>query len=264
MSSSGFARRHGIAHPRFPFLLSVPMVFALSLLLCACSLGPLSSPSATPGPSATPRPLFNPITGTSYPPGAPVPLAQVPWCRYNTQEPRFWDYGGSATATPTILTDWSQVQDQLGFTIYLPTQLSADVCLTGVEGDLHNPQGNTFRITYDYYLRTYHNRLILFEQPTSATSTSLQCESLTNYDSQDTTHFPIPPLENTYPGDSNTSSNPDPSICKGQHMQTLIFFQAPESSTQLTVDFQALQPNIVFVPTCHCQNSSEHVNRIHF
>src|SRR2546429_3584806 len=157
-----------------PHLRIIPVVFALSALLAACSLGPFTPSSSTPSSSPTSSTGFDPITGTSYPPAAPVPLAQLPWCRYNTQEPRFWDYGGSATATPTIITDWSQIQAQLGFTTYLPVKLSADVCLTGVEGDIHLPQGNTFRITYDYYQRTYHNRLILSERPASASQTKMQ------------------------------------------------------------------------------------------
>ena len=241
----------------------IPVVFALSMLLPACSLGPSTPSYSTPSSSPTSSTGFDPITGTSYPPAAPVPLAQSPWCRYNKQEPRFWDYGGSASATPTIVTNWTQIQAQLGFTIYLPAKLSVDVCLTGVEGDIHLPQGNTFRITYDYYQRTYHNRIILSERPTSASQTKMQCESLTNYDQQDTTHFPIAPLENIIEGDTNTSSNPAPSICEGQVTQTLILFQAPENPGQLAADFQALQPNIAFIPTCHCQNNSEHVNRIH-
>lgn len=243
----------------------------LSAWLVACGGSPfaLGGSSATPTPASSPQAssgypfvrstVFpNPTTGTTFEPAALVPLAQLVWCRYNAEQVRFWDYGGSSPSTtvPTIVTSWSQAQSELGFTIYLPTRLSADVCLTGAEGNLRDPQGNSFRITYDYYQRTYTNRLILLEQPAPATPTSLQCIATPDSSSQT--------LESVAPGVTYSSSNPAPHTCTGQHGQTLIQIQAPESSQQLSADFQAFQPNVVFIPSCGCQNTSEHLNRVHF
>lgn len=250
-------------------------LFLLLLLLVLCSFGiwfaarnfipglpGASSSSSTP--TVTPQPgnypfviattIPNPVTGAGYLPAALVPLNQLNWCRYNTQLPRFWDYGGSASSLPQIVTNWAQIQSQLGFPIYLPAKLSADACLTGVEGILNNPAGNTFRITYDYYQRAYVNRFILFEQATQA-STKLQCAEV----NEATTNA----LESTFPGVNATSSNPAASICTGQQGQTAITFQAPESTQQLATDFQSLQPQSAFFPICNCQNTNEHIFRVH-
>lgn len=217
-----------------------------------------STPTATPIPGNYPFVLStaipNPVTGAGYEPATAQPLDHLNWCRYNSQQPRFWDYGGNANAIPNIVTDWTQIQNQLGFTLYLPKALSADACLVSVEGDLNSPSGSTFRIIYAYYQRLYTSRYLLQEQLAQGTGANLQCKMLQGSDKA---------LETIFSDRPPTPTDPAPGLCTGQRDQTLITFQAPENVEQLTADFQAFQPGVAFLPICGCQNTSEHILRVH-
>jgi hypothetical protein len=71
-------------------------------------------------------------------------LGQVPWC-----DKPLISFQDDGTTTQKIITDWSSVKDQLGFTPYLPTTMPNGTCLALAGGSIHNPiYGGQFSITY--------------------------------------------------------------------------------------------------------------------
>src|SRR5579885_2766856 len=73
---------------------------ALALVLAGCDSG--SSPTSTSGD---------------------VQLSQVPWC-----DAPLISFQDDSTTTQKIITDWSAVKDQLGFTPYLPSTMPKGTC----------------------------------------------------------------------------------------------------------------------------------------
>src|SRR5260370_14218017 len=120
----------------------MPFVLA-SFLLASCSDMKLAGNATNTTPGGT----------------APqVALAQLHWC--GKPVIIFRDEGASPTAsatatstpsgsslTPTAtataqvstVTNWSQVEPKLGFTIYLPQTLPQNSCLVSASGTLHDP-----------------------------------------------------------------------------------------------------------------------------
>ncbi len=71
-------------------------------------------------------------------------LAQVPWC-----DKPLISFQDDGTTSQKIITDWSSVKDQLGFTPYLPTTMPKGTCLALAGGSIHNPiYGGQLSITY--------------------------------------------------------------------------------------------------------------------
>ena len=94
---------------------------ALALVLAGCDSG--SGPTSTSGD---------------------VQLSQVPWC-----DAPLISFQDDSTTTQKIITDWSAVKDQLGFTPYLPSTMPKGTCLALAGGSIHNPiYGGQLSITY--------------------------------------------------------------------------------------------------------------------
>ena len=84
--------------------------------------------------------LFNGGSGSS----STKSLSDLGWCD-SSQSPRFQD---DSTASQPVITSWSSVKDQLGFT-YLPSSLPSGSCLALAGGSIHDPvYGGHLDVTY--------------------------------------------------------------------------------------------------------------------
>lgn len=145
----------------------------------------------------------------------------------------------SDTPTPTTITDWSQVQPQLGFTVYLPASLPRDTCLTSASGTIHDPIfGGSFSIGY---LLPDHSAVTLSEAPARSQNSPFQCSTAATGATGGTakTGTPTPVA-----GASTTPLQ----VCTGTRDTTNIVFSARGTQTKLEQFFNALQPNVVWVP----------------
>lgn len=193
-----------------------------------------------------------------------VPLGQIHWC--GKPLTIFRDEGATApvsatvtattvgstptiatTATPTAspaqvttLSDWSQIEPKLGFTVYLPMTLPKSTCLVSTSGTLHDPIfGSSFTIGY---LLANHSSISLTEAPLRAQSREFQCTSNSTASSS---------TSNSKPGTPTVGPGPtqaDLQLCSGVRESTSIVFSAGGSTQQLQQFFNALQPHINWVP----------------
>ncbi len=151
---------------------------------------------------------------------------------------------GTATASgsPTTITDWSQVQPALGFTVYLPATLPNHTCLVSVSGTVHDPIfGGSFIIGY---LLPDHSSISLSEAPLRSQSQQFQC-------SPSSTVSGTPSTSGTSVATAKPSATPTATstqLCSGAKSNTNIFFSAPGTTTQLQQFFNALQPNVDWMP----------------
>ncbi len=148
--------------------------------------------------------------------------------------------GGTATVVatqqPTILTNWSQVEPQLGFTVYLPQMLPQNTCLVSASGTLHDPIfGGSFTIGY---LLPDHSSISLAEAPLRSQNRQFQCSPSSTVDSPKAGT----PTANQGVGQANLQ------VCSGVQDKTSIVFSARGSTDYLQRFFNTLQPNINWVP----------------
>ncbi len=153
----------------------------------------------------------------------------------------------SPTATtggpPTTITDWSQVAPNLGFSVFLPASLPRNTCLVSASGTLHDPIfGGSFIIGY---LLPDKSPISLSEAPMRTNSRDFQCTSPKGAVPQ------IP--RNSNAGTPTPALTPGPTqvpilLCTGARDSTNIVFSARGSETSLKQFFDALQPNIEWVP----------------
>ena len=142
--------------------------------------------------------------------------------------------------SPTTLTDWSQIKPNLGFTVFLPTTLPATTCLVSASGTLNDPIfGGNFIIGY---LLADNSPLSLSEAPVRTNSREFQCTTSKGGASQ-TAQIP------------RTTSSPTASptkvpvlLCTGVKDNTSIVFSRSGSEQSLKQFFDALQPNVTWVP----------------
>jgi len=162
-------------------------------------------------------------------------LAQIPWC--DQPSIAFQDDG---KLSHPLLSDWSVVQGQLGFTPYLPTTLPKGACLALVGGTIHDPVlVGHFRITYAV---PSSGPLSFSEAPKQASvpsteSGKVQCSSVASSGT--------PPAAAGTPG---ATPVPPLSICVGTIGNTNISVASAESSSDLQQLFNSLQPNVNWVP----------------
>jgi hypothetical protein len=224
-------------------------LFLLSVLFVSCS-NPLATGS---GGGTTPT-----IGSTST--SEAVALTQLKWCgkpfivfRDEHAQGAATPTSGTATATatsssgtppastPTTLTNWSQIGPNLGFTLYLPASLPAGSCLVSASGTLHDPVfGGNGSFTIGYLLPN-HSPLSLSEVPKGASSLSFQCSpSTTTGQVGGSTSTPTP---------SATADKQAPyQICTGVKSSTNIVFSARGTTASLENFYNALQPNVNWVP----------------
>ncbi len=165
-------------------------------------------------------------------------LTQIPWC--DRPSIAFEDDG--KVAHP-ILTDWNAVKGQLGFTPYLPSALPKGTCLVLAGGSIHDPVfGAHFRITYELP----DGPLSFSEAPkqtdqTGKANTSVQCSK----SAASPTATPAPtPVPTSVPL----------AVCLGAIASTTVSIAAAQSSSDLESLFNALSPNVDWVPQVASQS----------
>jgi hypothetical protein len=139
---------------------------------------------------------------------------------------------------PTTVTDWSQVEPNLGFTVYLPTKLPTNTCLVSASGTFHDPIfGGSFDIGY---LLPDHSSITLAEAPQRANSLSFQCSP---------SGKPAPQVPQAGTATPTASATATPLLlCTGIRGGTNIVFSAQGTQTTLQQFFNNLQPNVNWVP----------------
>jgi hypothetical protein len=145
------------------------------------------------------------------------------------------------TATPsgpTTVTDWSQVEPNLGFTVYLPETLPTNTCLVSASGTFHDPIfGGSFDIGY---LLPNHSSVTLAEAPQRANSLSFQCSP---------SGKPAPQVPQAGTPTPAVSATATPLLlCTGIRGGTNIVFSAQGAQATLQQFFNNLQPNVNWVP----------------
>src|SRR5579872_5617952 len=145
------------------------------------------------------------------------------------------------TATPngpTSVTDWSQVEPNLGFTVYLPKTLPANACLVSASGTFHDPIfGGSFSIGY---LLPDHSSVTLAEAPERSNSLSFQCSP---------SGSPAPKVPQASTATPTGSATATPLLlCTGVRSGTNIVFSASGNQATMQQFFNNLQPNVSWVP----------------
>lgn len=182
--------------------------------------GAAPTPAATAAPTATTTPG---VTGTPTPPGSP------------TAAPK------PGPGTPATLTDWTEVKTNLGFTVYLPATLPRGSCLVSAQATVHDPIfGGSFTIGY---LLPDHSSITLSEAPLSSQNTAFQCSVSGNPGPQPATT----PKAGT-PQPSPTPTQAPIQLCSGARENTNIVLSARRSADYLQQFFNALQPDIPWIP----------------
>ena len=148
-----------------------------------------------------------------------------------------------ASGAPRTLTNWSEVEAGLGFTVYLPATLPRGTCLVNAQATIHDPIiGGSFTIGY---LLPDHSALSLSEAPLISQNTAFQCN----------------PSNSTTPQANNTPKTGTPIVtpsttqevpillCSGAKDRTNVVMSARGNSDRLQQIFQNLQPNISWIPS---------------
>lgn len=236
-----------IAHKRRALITIVSTVLLSSLLFAACSGfgggGPASPTSTSTSTSSSqglaklhwcnkPTIIFRdehaPVSGT---PTTGTPTASVT-ATANTPTPT------ATVSGPTTVTDWSQIEPNLGFTVYLPKTLPATSCLVSASGTFHDPIfGGSFSIGY---LLPDHSSVTLAEAPARSNSLSFQCSTSGN-------PAPQVPLASTATPTASATTTPL-LLCTGVRSGTNIVFSARGNQATLQQFFNNLQPNMNWVP----------------
>lgn len=154
----------------------------------------------------------------------------------------------TATATaspgpsgPRTISEWSQVEPNLGFTVYLPDTLPRGTCLVSAQATIHDPIfGGNFFIGY---LLSDHNSISLSEAPLNSKKLQFQCNPSGSASPQTKTT----PKSGT-PAPSASPTQPPDQLCSGARNSTNIVLLAQGSMDSLQKFFEALQPNVAWIP----------------
>jgi hypothetical protein len=178
--------------------LAVACAGALALILSGCDSGSSSSKTSSTDPN-------HPA------------LALLSWCDHPSIE-----FQDDSTTQQTVITDWTKVKDQLGFTPYLPATLPKGSCLVLAGGTVHDPiYGARLSMTYDLPNSV---PLSFSEAPKRANlGGALQCQA--------------------------SATDTTTSICIGSITDTTITIAARESQGEVQTLFNSLQPNVDWVPS---------------
>ncbi len=240
-------QRYSFQYHRYVTGSPIQMSFLCSMLLfaCLCFVG-CSGINTGTNPAAT-------TTTTGITATASVPLvvlAKLHWC--GKQILIFRDEGstksgtptasgtpatigtGTPMATPVTITDWQQVEPQLGFSVYLPQSLPQGSCLISASGTIHDPTvGSIFTIGY---VLPNHDAISLSEAPLASQNSTFQCSP-----SSSTT------------GAKEGTPTPGPTaipvqLCTGARGTTNIVLSARGTNASLQKLFDGLQPHVVWEP----------------
>ncbi len=182
---------------------------------------PTATASAVPGVTST----------TTVTPGVTATIASG-----STETP-------TAAGTPGTITEWSEVETGLGFTVYLPATLAGGSCLVNAQATIHDPIiGGSFTIGY---LLPDHSALTLSEAPRISQNTSFQCN---------TSNATTPQANNT-PKTGTPTASPSSTqevpilLCSGAKEMTNVVMSGRGSADHLQQIFDNLQPNVSWIPT---------------
>ena len=152
----------------------------------------------------------------------------------------------TATAMPTAhgprtISDWSQVEPNLGFTVYLPATLPRGTCLVSAQATIHDPIfGGNFFIGY---LLPNHNSISLSEAPLNGQNVQFQC----NPSGSASPQTKMTPKAGTPVPSASPTQAPN-QLCSGARNTTNIVLLAQGSMDSLQNFFNALQPNVAWIP----------------
>jgi hypothetical protein len=152
----------------------------------------------------------------------------------------------TATASPTAsgprtISDWSQVEPNLGFMVYLPATLPPGTCLVSAQATIHDPIfGGNFFIGY---LLPNHNSISLSEAPLNGRNAQFQCNPSGSASPQKQT---TPKSGTPVPSASPTQAPNQ--LCSGARNTTNIVLLAQGSMDSLQKFFNALQPDVAWIP----------------
>lgn len=250
---------------RFAWLCLAVVLLLANILLVSCTglFGGSSGPAATATPSALetaklhwcmkPSMLFRDEeavtpTATATPTATITPGATTTPGITVTATATATTIAGS-TPTPTVvpgtprtITDWSEVEANLGFTVYLPSKLPKGTCLVNAQATIHDPIiGGSFTIAY---LLPDHSALSLSEAPVVSQNTIFQCNPSNGATSQANA---TPKAGTPAPNPSATQGAPL-LLCSGARDTTNIVMSARGSTAYLQQLFNNLQPNLTWIP----------------
>lgn len=155
-------------------------------------------------------------SGTQKTSTAKPDLTTLPWC-----DQPYLNFVDDSTQAQTPI-DWSQASDQLGFTLYLPASLPKGSCLVLAGGSIHDPiYGAHVSLTWD--LAPDLSPLSFSEAPRRGAASRPQCEA--------------------------SSQDAKVSVCLGSIKDTSITIVSKQSPAQLEAVFNALQPNVEWMPS---------------
>lgn len=171
------------------------LLVVIALALVGCSLPGRSGSTATTGPQG---------------------LSQLSWC--DGPQIIFQD---DSSSTQSVISDWSKVQGQLGFTYYLPATLPQGSCLDLAGGVIHDQIfGGKLDLTYTL---PKIGSLTFAEAPKHGDIvSSLQCA--------------------VSPADSTAN------ICIGAISNTTITIAGRDSTGNLQAIFKSLKANVTWLP----------------
>ena len=238
-----------IAHKRRALIIITGTLLLSSLLFAACSGfgggGPTSPTSTSTSSSQALAKLHwcNKPTLLFRDEHAPVTITATSSTPTGTATATVTATTTATTPTatpngPTTVTDWSQVEPNLGFTVYLPKTLPANTCLVSASGTFHDPIfGGSFSIGY---LLPDHSSVTLAEAPARSNSLSFQCSP---------SGSPAPKVPQTSTATPTGSATATPLLlCTGVRSGTNIVFSASGNQATMQQFFNNLQPKVSWVP----------------
>ncbi len=147
-----------------------------------------------------------------------------------------------APGTPRTISDWSEVEANLGFSVFLPSKLPRNTCLVNAQATIHDPIiGGSFTIGY---LLPDHSALSLSEAPLISQNIAFQCNPSSG----------AAPQKNTTPKAGTPTPSPGATqgvpllLCSGAKDTTNIVMSAQGSTDHLQQIFNNLQPHIPWIP----------------
>lgn len=221
--------KHTQVSGRYAGLFLALSIFLLSMAVSACN-----GPSSSAAPGSTP---------------SPVALSQIKWCGKplmifrdegaTTTTPQSNTIATTVAGTPKTISDWSVIQANLGFTLYLPATLDSGTCLLNVQATIHDQLfGSSFVISY---LLPNHTSLSVSEAPLLSQGASFQCHVTS-------TATPTPGENNGTPSANATTQALPTQLCSGAKKTTYLAISGSGSVAQLQQTFDHLQANVNWIP----------------
>ncbi|HKV60184.1 MAG TPA: hypothetical protein VJO32_17980 [Ktedonobacteraceae bacterium] len=145
--------------------------------------------------------------------------------------------------TPTTLTDWTVVKSNLGFVVFLPTNLPRGTCLVSAQATVHDPTfGGSFLIGY---LLPDHTSITISEAPLTSQNATFQC----NVSNSSSTQKNNPAATGSPQVTASPTATPVPlQLCSGAHETTNIVLSARRSVEYLQQLFNGFQSNVNWIP----------------